>query len=625
MLKKVTLISLFKNFIMVWAVIITLFHLYSSVFGIYESFYLRILHLSSLILLYYLVAIEKALNDNGYKKYLNYVWIAVTLSVFGYLIINYDYLVTERFMYVTPLTPLERILGILLIVLLLETSRRIIGNVLPVVLLTFLGYYIAGPYLPGILYHSGFSLDKLLDVLYLTPEGTFGMPLGVSATIIVMFIIFGAFLSATKFGDLISDFSMGLAGGLRGGPAKVAVMASALMGMISGSSNANVVATGAITIPLMKKIGYKPHFAGAVEAASSCGGQIMPPIMGAAIFLMVEYTGIPYFEILKYAIFPSLLYFIAILTMVHLEALKLDLKGLPKNELPDWKAAIKSKGHLVISIFILVALLARGYGPSYAGFYSILSLILISLLRNSTRLTLNKFLGALEKAAKNTITIAVSCAVAGCIIGIVSLTGIGMRFTASILDLAGGNMFFALVLAMLAAIILGMGLPTTAAYVLMIALVIPALTNLGVELYIAHLFAVYFSVISLITPPVAITSYAAAGIANANVMATSWTAMRLGLSAYIVPFMFVYNPQLLLVGDTLDVVIAVISAIIGVILLSSGLQGYMYRKSNYFEIALSIVGALLLIQSGVFYDLIGYAIFILIFFLQKSFKVNKQL
>ncbi len=607
-----------KGIISIVAIITSLFHLYGAIWGAYETFYLRIIHLGLFILLLYVMDLEKSIRaKDKVKQIVNSLWIIVTFATFGYLLINYEYLAVKRFMFVTPLTTVEKILGVLIILLLLEAARRVVGTVLSIVFICFIAYFVTGPYLPGILYHSGFNMDKLLDVLYLTPEGIFGMPLGVSSTVIIMFIIFGSFLKETKFGDLISDFSMGLAGKAKGGPAKVSVLASALMGMISGSSNANVVTTGSVTIPLMIDSGYEPHFAAAVSAAASCGGQIMPPVMGAAVFLMVEYTGISYFTIMRYAIFPSLLYFLAVLTMVHLEANKLGLEGLSADKLPDWKAAVKSKGHLVVSIIVLVILLAKGYGASYAGFYSILSLIAVSLLRKDTRLSIKKFLAALEGGAKGAITVAISCGVAGGIIGIVSLTGIGMRFTSSIISLSGGNVTLALIFAMVAAIILGMGLPTTAAYILMIALVIPALVEMGIELYLAHLFAVYFSCISLITPPVAITSYAAAGIAKSDVMRTGWTAMKLGASAYIVPFMFVYNPELLLVGDFGKICMAVFFSSLGVILLSAGLEGYFIRKSTVIEIILSLIGALLLIKPGLWNNALGTLIIIFIYVLQK--------
>lgn len=615
---KTDITKYLKIIITIIAVSASIFHLYAAVWGIFEEFFLRIMHLFFLLLLLYIIDFKKSYEKKEKKKMIvNTGWIIGVVLTFGYLLINYEYLIAERYMFVTPVTNTQLVFGFMMLLLILESARRRVGMVLVVSACVFIIYYFTGPNLPGILYHSGATLNKLVDASYLRTEGIFGIPVGISSTFLILFIIFGAFLNITGFSNFINDIALGLFGTLKGGPAKVAVIASGLMGMVSGSSNANVVSTGSITIPLMKRIGYKPHFAAAVEAASSCGGQIMPPVMGAAAFMMVEYTGIPYNTIIRYAIFPGILYFAAVMVMVHLEAIKLNLTGLQRDELPEWKAAIKTYGHLVIGVVILVYLLVDGYSPTYSAFYGIVSIFLLSQLRKETRMGLKKLVNALEKGATQAITVAVSCATAGIIIGIVTLSGLGMRFAASFMALSGGNVIYALILAAIAGIILGMGIPTVAAYVLMIALIIPALIELGLEPHVAHLFAVYFAAISLITPPIAITSYAAAGIAESDTTKTSWNAMRLGSAAYIVPFFFVFNPALLLEGSFGEVFLAVLSALVGIIALSAGLQAFLIRKSNFIEILFCIISALLLIQQGMLTNIIGLSLLIIVYLMQK--------
>jgi TRAP transporter 4TM/12TM fusion protein len=620
--------GILEHVIGVIALGMSLFHLYNGAFGTFQAYFVRIIHLLFTAVLVVLNSTRdrKRSGNPHIRNVVDMFWLAVALSISGYLLLNYEYLTAERFMFVTPLTPLQKVLGILAVLLVLELARRLVGIVLPLVAIVAILYTFLGPFLPGILYHKGFKIDKLLDVLYLTPEGIFGIPLGISANYLILFIIFGAFLHQSGFGSFLTQFAMGIAGWSKGGPAKVAVIASALMGMISGSSNANVVTTGSFTIPLMKKVGYKSHFAAAVEAAASTGGQIMPPIMGAAIFLMVEYTGISYIIIAKYALFPALLYFLSVGYMVHLEAAKTGLKGLPRDQLPDWKQAIKSGGHLVLPLVVLVVLLIWGFSPGYAGLYSILALVVVSMVRKNTRMNVAQILSALTRGSQNTLTVAVSCATAGVVIGAVGLTGIGVRFTASLVDMVGGNMYLTLVFAMVAGIILGMGLPTTAAYILMIALVVPALIRLGLPNYTAHLFAVYYACISLITPPVAITSYVAAGLAEAKMMKTAWTAMRLGLAAYIVPFMFVFGPALLLVGTWSQVLIAVVTAIIGVMALSSGLQGYWLTRLSIIERVVSLGAAITLIFPGFRSDIIGVLLFGFVLSLQLNvFGIRRKI
>lgn len=594
------------------AIAMSLFHLYTGFFGALDAYLQRTIHLTfafTLALLLY----------PSCKKIKGQIFdLGLIISLFlvsGYIFSNYDYILAERYSMVTPLTSTQKVLGVLAMVLVLEATRRVIGNTLTLVVVIFIVYAFAGPYLPGIFHHTGVYPSELLDYQYLSTEGLFGIPLGVSATFVAPFIIFAALLRYTGIASFMFDISAALAGRTRGGPAKVAVMASAFMGMISGSGTANVVTTGSVTIPIMKKIGYRPYFAGAVEAVASTGGQIMPPVMGATAFVIAAFAGIPYITICKYAIFPAILYFISVFFMVHLEAAKTGLKGLEQQV--DWKAALKNYAHMVLPVLLLVFLLIKGFSVMFAGSYSIFATVVFSMFRKTTRLSLSKLLTALEEGAKGMIIVAAPCAAAGIIIGVVALTGIGTRFTHSIMAISGGNIYIALVMAMVAAIILGMGMPTTAAYIMQVALVIPALIAMGLPDYIAHLFAFYFACMSLITPPVAITSYTAAGIAGAEVMKTGWTAMRLGLAAYIIPFMFAFGPSLLLVGSPLKVVTTVSTALIGIFFLAVGLEGYLFTQAHIIVRGIAIIAAILLILPKMHTAIPGFLLISLVLIVQK--------
>ena len=476
---------------------------------------------------------------------------------------------------------------------------------LPLMAVVFVLYALVGPYLPGPLAHRGIAPETLIDQMYLVTEGIFGIPLGVSATYIILFIIFGAFLERSGVGEFFIQLANAIAGGARGGPAKVAVVSSAMFGSISGSAVANVVTTGAFTIPLMKRVGYRPHFAGAVEAAASTGGQIMPPVMGAAAFVMAEFMGIPYLEVCKHALIPALLYFVAVLASVHFEALRTGLRGLPKEELPPLGRTLLRGGHMLLPVVIIVGLLIMGYTPMYAAIVATASTVVLSWLRKETRMGPRAIWDALERGAVNTLTAASACACAGIIIGVVALTGLGLKFTSVVLAVAAGNLLPALFLTMIAGLVLGMGLPTTPAYIVMAALLIPALMSMGVNMVAAHMFAFYFAIISAITPPVALASYAGAGVAKADSWQTGIAAVKLGATAYIVPFMVAFSPALLLIGSPDETIRSVLTAIIGVVCLAGGLQRYLLTRANLVEALLLLAAAFTLIDPNLMTDVVG--------------------
>jgi TRAP transporter 4TM/12TM fusion protein len=426
----------------------------------------------------------------------------------------------------------------------------------------------------------------------------------------MLFVLFGAFMERSGTGQLFMDFAMSITGHAAGGPGKVAVVSSSLFGTVSGSAVANVMVDGPITIPLMKRTGFRPPFAAAVEAVASTGGQLMPPIMGAAAFVMAEFLAVPYAQVALWAVIPALLYYVAVFFAVHFEAKRYGLAGVPKSELPKLGQVMLQRGHLFIPILIVLGGLLLGYSAPLSALVAALACLPVALLRTSTRGTISwrSVLSALEDGARNTLSVAMACACAGIVIGCVTITGLGITFTQAVIGLAQDTLLLALVLTAVAGIILGMGMPTTPAYIVMVALLVPAVIKMGAATPAAHMFAFYFAILSAITPPVALAVFAAAGLARANIWSTGWAAMRAGAPAYIVPFMFIYEPALLMIGDWTTALHATVSAIIGVTLLAGGLFGYLLRPAAPWERALLVAAALLLIKPGWLTDLIGVAL-----------------
>ncbi len=618
--------------ISILAIAMSSFHLYTAAFGTLLSVRQRSLHLIFAFTLGFLLYPATKKSSKNKISILDYLFAALSIGVFGYLFINFKSIALRG----GNVEGLDVILGLLAIAITLEVTRRVVGPELPIVALLFLVYAKFGPYMPGILAHRGFSYERIVSHMYLTTEGILGIPVGVSATFVFMFILFGAFLDKTGVGKFFIDLAYSLTGHLKSGPAMTAVVASGFMGSISGSSVANTVTTGAFTIPLMKKIGYKPHFAGAVEAASSTGGQIMPPVMGAAAFIMAEFTGIPYLKIIAAAAIPAFLYYFAVATMVHLEASKLGLKGIPKDQLPKLGKLIISKGYLFIPLIFIVFMLVQGFTPLFAAYYSIVVSIVIAVLGSvfyyiktkQFNFTYKDFLSALEQGAKGAIGVACACACAGMIVGVVTLTGLGLRFAELIVTFAQGKLILTLIFTMMASIILGMGLPTTAKYIVLATMAVPALIKLDVNLMSAHLFILYFGVIADITPPVALAAYAGAGIAGANAMKTGFQAVKLALAAFLVPYIFAYNSELILVKEVVDnnvvfvpfftAIPVIISAVLGILCLACTVMNYMITKNKVYESALLFAASITLLSPGLYTDVFGFAVLVTVYFLQKA-------
>ncbi|MCY6382081.1 TRAP transporter permease [Hoeflea prorocentri] len=502
--------------------------------------------------------------------------------------------------------------------LILELTRRVAGMALVVIAGVFLVYVFIGPYMPGVLNSPAVTWQRFFSQVY-TDAGVLGPTTAVSSTYIILFIIFAGFLQASKVGDYFVNFAFAVAGRARGGPAKVAIFASGLMGMINGTSAGNVVATGSLTIPLMKRVGYSKKVSGAVEAAASTGGQIMPPIMGAGAFIMAEVTGIPYQDIAIAAIIPAVLFYVSVYFMVDFEAAKLGMRGMRSEELPKF-ADMARKAFLFIPIVILIGALFMGYSVIRAGTLATAAAAVVSWL-TPYRMGLRSIAKAFELSGLMSIQIIAVCACAGIIVGVISLTGVGARFSSLLLGVAETSQLLALFFAMCIAILLGMGMPTTAAYAVAASVVAPGLVELGIPLLTAHFFVFYFAVVSAITPPVALASYAAAGISGANPMQTSVTSFRIGISAFIVPFMFFYNSALLMDGTVVEIAQACITAVVGVFLLSSGMQGWFVgRHVVWFNRLGLVVAALFLIEGGLYTDLIGAVITAVVFFIQRVIK-----
>jgi len=608
--------GLIAKLIAVIAVVMSTYHLYVGYFGVPEALLHRATHLLfTLVLIFFLFPLS---TKEWVKKFrwTDGILILLTLASIGHLFVNYEYVMT-RYSYVHPLTRADIIFGVLLTLLLVEGSRRVIGPALPITAGVFLIYGYVGQYLPGLLRHTGCTTEAIVDQLYMATEGIFGIPLGVSATYVILFIIFGTFLEKSGTGQLFMDFASAITGWTRGGPGKISCISSALFGTISGSAVANVMVDGWLTIPLMKRTGFKPPFACAVEATASTGGQIMPPVMGAAAFVMAEFLGIPYITICLHAMIPALLYYVALFMSIHFMAGRMGLKGIPREELPRLKKVLAARGHMFIPLGVIVYMMSAGYTPMYACIYSTVAVVLLATLRKETRMGFRTILKALEESAKNTLAVASACACAGIVIGVINLTGLGLKFTSLVLFLAGDSLIPALILTMLAGIVLGMGMPTTPAYIVQAALLIPALIKLGVLKISAHMFVFYFSTISAITPPVAMAVYAAAGIGGAKLWPTGLWAMRIGATGFIVPFMFVYGPSLLFVGSAFDIITSVISASFGVIALAAGMMGWFVKALKPWERVVLVAAAFLLIKPGLYTDAIGYILLAFIFLMQK--------
>jgi TRAP transporter 4TM/12TM fusion protein len=543
-------------------------------------------------------------------------WYDLVLSTLGllvgiYLSLYYKEIVVEMGL----LTPVRVALGTIAVVLILEASRRVLGWPFLTIVLIFMFYALFTFLFPGRLYGKGVSWPRLANFLYLDPQGILGIAIDVAATIVFAFVFFGQTLFRTGGGEFFTDSAMVVMGRYRGGPAKVAVLASSLFGTISGSAVANVVTTGSVTIPLMKKTGYPPYFAAAVEATASSGGQIMPPIMGAAAFLMATFLGLPYSKVAVSAAIPAILYYMAIFIQVDLEAAQNGLRGLSPEMVPKLGNVFHKGWLFLIPLFVLIyTLFIRMIEADRAGLYATASVFLICFLRRNDRLNLTKVTKIFKETGEGMLEIGVICSAAGLIIGIVSLTGLGFTFSQALVSLSGGSTLLLLILGAVGAIILGMGMTVTAAYLLMVILIAPALIQLGVAPLNSHLFVFYFAVMSFLTPPICLAVYAAASLAGAEMMKTAYQAIKLGIAAYIVPFLFAYHPSLLLQGSYPEVIHAVLTAMIGISLVAIGIEGFLFRKLGWMKRVLLILGGLGCMVPGWRSDVIGLVIGIPIIF-----------
>ncbi|MEJ5348101.1 MAG: TRAP transporter permease [Desulfosoma sp.] len=512
------------------------------------------------------------------------------------------------------------VLGLLLS---LEVCRRVLGWSMTIVGLLAACYCYFGPYMPGPFAHRGFRIERIANYLFLTQDGVFGVMASVLVTYVILFIFFGAFLKKSGAGQFFLDFPMALAGRTVGGPAKVACIASTFFGSISGSAIANTVTTGAFTIPLMKKAGFKPHVAGAIEPSASIVGMFMPPVMGAGGFLMAELTRTPYVEIMKMAVGPALLYFLSVFIMVHFEAKKYNIQGLQGEELPKAMEILKREWYMSLPLVVIIGVMLLGYSPGLAAFWATLSCIVVSWVRPETRMKWREIYEAILAGARSTLVIGATVGVIGMIVGSIALTGIGLKFSDIIISLSGGNLAIAIILIGLASLVLGMGVPVTAAYLITAVLAVPALDNLGVHLVAAHMIVYWFSQDSNITPPVCVAAYAGAAIAGSDPWKTGWTSFKFAKFLYVGPFLFAYTPGILLIGDWHTIVVTYIAATLGTIAFSSCTQGYLIRRTSLVEWIIFAVGTYLCFHPDLLTDLAGIALIVVVYLIQK-YKNKKE-
>lgn len=564
-----------------------IFQLYATLSGKITAQLLRATHLAFVeFLAFILFPASKKMSKNTLPLY-DVIFAFISSSCWLYILINFESLIRRS----GNNTFLDVAIGIVGILFLLESCRRIVGLPILIIASAFIFYAFIGKYLPGFLHHRGYSLQRVVCHLFYNTEGIMGTPIGACSTFIFLFILFGALLEKTGIGQFFIDMCNSIAGGASGGPAKVAVLSSALLGTVSGSSVSNTVGSGSFTIPMMKKLGYKGEFAGAVEASASTGGQLMPPIMGAAAFLMAESLGVPYIQIVKASIIPAILYFTGIFISVHLEAKKIGLKGLPKEQLPKFLPLFLSKGYMILPLAIIITFLCIGYTAVFAALMGIVACLIVGLIINfidiatgkRPQFSLNDLISVMCAAARNIISVAIACGMAGIIIGIVTLTGLGLKLGAGLVTLAQGKLFLTLIFTMLASIILGMGAPTTANYLITSTITAGAIIQLGVQPLAAHMFAFYFGIIADVTPPVALAAIAGAAIARAKPMKTAINATKLAIGAFIIPYMFVYNSKMLMIdASALSIIMIIITALIGMFGISVALEGYGFRRTGFF-------------------------------------------
>jgi TRAP transporter 4TM/12TM fusion protein len=603
---------------------LTLFQIYTAQFGLLVSNKQRSVMLAFGLALTFLL-FPSRLRKNAKIGLVDILFAIGGFTTAIYILVVFDELALRQGW---P-TQTDFIMGLLTIIFVTMAAVRLTGWILPCICLFFLGYCYFGQWIPGRFGHRGFSVISIVRHMYLSTEGIFGLPLGVVSEFIYLFIFFGIILTVTGVGKFFIDLALAVMGRTRGGPAKVAVIASGLFGTINGSSVANVVGTGTFTIPLMKSIGYKPYFAGATEAAASTGGQLMPPIMGAAAFIMAEFLGVSYLTVALAAALPAVLYYIAVLASVHIEAVKNDLKGLPADQIPSLKAILLKNGYMMVPIPLIIFALVMGFTPTMAALWAIYISLILPLFRKETRYKLKDLYAMLGKGATAALELIGTCAIIGFIIGASSLTGFGLKLAGALVEFSGGHLLPLLFLTMIASLILGTGIPTTGTYIMMALVTAPALKLLKVEPIAAHLFVFYYGIISDITPPVALAAMVAAGLAGAPFWKTGVTATKLAAAGFIIPYIFVINPDLLLRIGHLHLVhttFIVVTAIIGVIGLAAVVENFFYIAMKFYERVLLLAAALLLISPQYLHSVIGFIlmVFVLLIQLWRVKVIKKQ-
>ena len=614
-----------------WAVIISvtaiamaLLLLWFNSYGMVLGVQLRAIHLGFVLPLVFLAYPLRKKAKRAAPSPLDILLAIISILCLVHMYMRYETFSTTG----ATMTQLDFVIGVIGILLICEATRRTAGWSLVILSAFFLFYARFGNLFPGGFRIVPFSTNRIVYTMFYTDTSIFGTVLGVSATYIFLFVLFGAFLGENKSSEFFTDLALAAAGDKPGGPGKVAVLSSALMGSVSGSAVANVATTGTITIPLMKRVGYKAHFAGAVEAVASTGGQILPPVMASAAFIMAEMLGVSYLTVIKAALIPAILYYVACWIMLDIEARKNNLVGLPKEDLPDLKVVLKTRGHLALPLLILIALLVIGKTPLFAGFWGIISTVIISAFSKETRMSLKTILLALREGTLSALSVAMPCAIVGIIVGVCSMTGVGVMMAGNIIRFANGNVLLAAILTMLACVILGMGLPTAACYITAAVVIAPALVQMGVNPVVAHMFVLYYSVLSSLTPPVALASFTAAGIADTSVTKTSLSSLKLGLTGFIVPYIFLFANILLLQGNytALQLVWTIITALAGVLVLSMGLQKYCYQIGDisYVECFLYLAAAICIMIPGIATDLIGVAVIAILIAGRMIWKRRKE-
>ena len=611
--------SALKKVSLILAICFVAFHLYTAAFGTMPGIAQKSIHLGFLLVIFYINAMVD--SEKRWEQIFLGIMALFALGGCAYItILDENLQLRAGIVYASDI-----LFAILLIIAIFEACRRKMGNPLVIITLVFVAYAFLGKYIPGFLNQPGMTLKKFTSLVYLATDGVFGSPLYASASYVVLFVLLGAIMSVSGIGDYMTNLATSLFGHMRGGPAKVAVVASGFFGSISGSPTANVIGTGTFTIPMMKKNGFEPEFAAAVEATASTGGAIMPPIMGSTAFIMAEMLGIPYTAVAKAALIPAILYFLAVLFGVDIYAAKHGLKGIPRSQLPKVRSMLKQIYMLAPLIFLIFCMAVFNMTIVRSGLLTIIVTLVLVEINPKTRMTKEQWLQIPVQTVKSAVSVGIACAMAGIISGVIMGSGLGYRISSILTSVAGTSMLLLLVLTMVVSLIMGMGVPTTAAYLVLASLVAPTMIQLGIPPLAAHMFIFYFGCISSITPPVALAAYAGAGLAGCDPNKTGYKAFRLAFCSFLMPYLFVYNPVLLMEGGVLDILWSLVTALIGAYLLASGFEGFFFRWSlKWFERPLMILGAVMLIVPGMVTDLVGIAIIVVEFVTEFMFKRSEK-